>query len=211
MANETVGYDGFTEGTYDLGNVRVAHNPGSLEVSRRSKGPMGYFLIFFGGIWLLFTASLLASVLSEGPSGSIDSSGYFFSIPLLLLGLFMLYFGIISAFNRSIIRIENGRITKENKPLPWFGSRSYSSFDVNQIYVKTGMRENGFSRTTQFYDLHIRLKDGKEAILLSGIAHMKMPRDWRKWSRKPYTYATANGQRVHRIPNPNEFETILML
>lgn len=153
-----------------LGNVQITQNPGSLELSRRSKGPMGYFFIFFGGIWLLFTASLLASVISGGSSGAIDWSGLLLSIPLLLLGLFLLYFGIISAFNRSVIRIENGRLARENKPLPWFGSRSYGTFDVNQVYIQTGMRENSFGRTTQFYDLMMDLKGGKSARLLSGIS-----------------------------------------
>jgi hypothetical protein len=153
-----------------FGNVQITQNPGSLELSRRSKGIMGYFFIFFGGIWLLFTSFLLTSVISGGSSGPIDWSGLLLSIPLLLLGLFMLYFGIVSAFNRSVIRIENGRLAKENEPLPWFGSRSYSTFDVNQVFVQTGMRESSFGGTTQFYDLMMDLKDGKKARLLSGIS-----------------------------------------
>jgi len=89
---------------------------------------------------------------------------------MLLFGLFMLYIGIVSAFNHSVIRIENGRLTKESKPLPWLGSRSFSTFDVKQIFVENGMRENNFGRTTQYYDLHMDLKEGKGVILLSGIS-----------------------------------------
>ena len=40
----------------------------------------------------------------------------------------------------------------------------------NQIFVENGMRENNFRRTTQYYDLLMKLKDGKGARLLSGIS-----------------------------------------
>ena len=119
MERGTVGNEGSKEGTYNLGNVRVIQRPGSFEASRRPKGAMGYFFIFFGGFWSLFTALFLVSVLSAVPSGSFDWSGLLIAIPMLIFGLFMLYLGMVSAFNRSVIRIESGRLTRENKPLPW--------------------------------------------------------------------------------------------
>lgn len=139
------------------------------------RGIVLVFLFFWCAIWDSVTFSFVATGLAEGDMSFLMSiSVHFFA------GLVVTYVTLALALNSTTIRAEGGEISVSHGPLPWFGGRTLSSAEIQQIYV-TEVRGSKGGRT---YSVHARVAPGHEVKLVSGLSSAGRARFIEDWIEK---------------------------
>lgn len=103
----------------------------------------GYMMIPFSVIW---NSLLISWFLKQLIAPTIPQSGFLFSIPLVLfffmIGLFLLYYGICSVVNTTILRGTKNCVSLSFSPLKWLGEKHLYSDQINQFIVKEKIQFN---------------------------------------------------------------------
>jgi hypothetical protein len=91
-----------------------------------------------------------------------------FPVVHVAVGIAMTYGVLCGFFNRTVIEVEGGRFTIQHGPLPWPGNRTIDTADLKQLYCRQRVR-NTRNGTSETYELHAQLADGKQLKLISGL------------------------------------------
>lgn len=97
-----------------------------------------FFFLFFATFWNVITFGVLGGFFYSGKFSEI-----LFSPAAILLvthptvGLITGYYAIASIVNQTQIKIFFDRIEVKAKPLPWFGAKTMSKHDIQQLFVQT--------------------------------------------------------------------------
>lgn len=149
------------------GNIVVAKTPAGLELSWRWFGPKYIFLGFFALFWDAFLCLWYGLALMMAPDvGAIIMMIF----PLLHVGIgvALSYVALAGLFNRSSVRLADGRFTLEHGPLPWPGKVDVSAPELEQLYCKE-KRTRGKHGYNYSYQLCAVLRDGRRLDLVSGL------------------------------------------
>lgn len=133
-----------------------------IRYGRRSFG--GYFMIIWGLFW------------SAGTVVSLLSSGEYLLFPFALIGLAVLYYGLLLTFNKITITIDRSTMSKKQAPLPWplDKDKEIPSRSVKQLYVdKSNVKVND----QPTYNLMVILDTGAEVKLLGSQIELKLVQD----------------------------------
>jgi len=92
-------------------------------------------------------------------------------ILLILLISTFVYFVSAMRRNHSTISVADKMLTIKHSPLPWFGNKTISVTNLSQLYAKENkMTLLSTLGETTFFDLHAKLKDGRDMVLVKGLA-----------------------------------------
>lgn len=87
------------------------------------------------------------------------------SIPIFWIpGLGLLYLGVGKAINCTEFRVESGELIVQHKPLPWRGSKSIPTMEIDKVSVESRAHEGG-----TVYDLVIVTNNGGSITPISGL------------------------------------------
>ena len=151
-------------------NFELVRSPYGLKISYRWYRRSNIFLFVFFLIWTIPFIYVLSILLSSAISSGELDWGLLFLIPFLAFGFAFLYWGLAGLVNKTVIDIQGGRIGISHHPLPWFGTREFSTADVEQIYVRDQATERTNSgNIVQMRTLMMRLHDRKEVKLVRNI------------------------------------------
>lgn len=137
---------------------------GRLQIVRRWFTPVAFFLLFFCIAWDAF----LIFWYSMAFGGNAPWIMKVFPIAHVAVGVGLTYFTIALFVNKTQIAVEAGQLGIRHGPLPWPGSGSYDTTDIEQFYCKQRVRHGKNSSQTT-YELHAVVGDGQKKKLLSGL------------------------------------------
>jgi hypothetical protein len=145
--------------------IKVEDWAGNLLISRRWFSLAFIFLAFFCAAWDGFLVFWYGLAFTEADTPWIM---VVFPIGHLAVGVFLTYFTLCGLLNRTVIKVESGRLTIRHGPLPWPGNRDVDTADLDQLYCRRVIRNtsNGSSET---YQLHVLTKSGQQMKLVSGL------------------------------------------
>lgn len=89
-----------------------------------------------------------------------------FPLVHVTVGVALTYFTLATLFNRTVIRVESGRLSIRHSPIPWMGNADLDASNLDQLYCKekTHRNKSGVSYT---YEVWAVLREGKSRKLLS--------------------------------------------
>lgn len=122
-----------------------------------------------GLVWNAVMATICVKVLTA-PEQS--AWGLLFLSPHLGAGLWMLYYTLASALNRTTIDVSRERLTIRHGPLPWPGVRDLDlpGHSLKQLYCEAWMRKPWMADLSKVvYDLNALDASGQKVELVPGI------------------------------------------
>lgn len=141
---------------------RVERLGSELKITRRWFSPIFFFLVFFCLLWDGF---LVVWYLNAGAAGIV-----FMLFPLIHVGVGvgLSYFTVCGFVNSTHVAANYESLRVRHGPLPWPGNRDVPRLDIDQLFTKEKVTQgkNGPSRT---YELHAKLRSGKDVKLVSGL------------------------------------------
>lgn len=161
--------DGLT-GTNDSRSYELVRTPYGLKISYRWFRSSNIFLFVFFLIWTIPFVFALSFLLEAAISSGELDWGLLFLIPFIAFGSIFLYWGLANLINKTVIDIQGGKIKISHHPLPWFGTREFSTADVEQVYVRDQATERTFTgKIVELRTLMMKLRDGKKVKLVRSI------------------------------------------
>jgi hypothetical protein len=142
--------------------VRQKHD--QLEIRWSWLSPKIWFMVFFCIAWDSFLV-----VWYKNAFGS-DGDVLTIVFPLLHVaaGVVITYSTLAGLFNSTVIRVSPQNIHIWRGPLPWTGTKSLSTDDIEQLYVKkVEHKSNDGQHLT--YELHAAMKTKKDVKLISRL------------------------------------------
>lgn len=135
---------------------------GELVLTRRWFDGQAIMLLGFGVVWSSFL------VFWYKLAFSMDAPWVFFVFPMahVAAGLVIIYRALTGIFNRTIIRIANGKLSVRHGPIPAFGNQDIELSDLRQLYTVTKARSKGAST----YEVHALAAMGPTIKLVSGLS-----------------------------------------
>jgi len=121
-----------------------------LEIIRRWYGPAFIILTIFCFAWYAMLILSCGEGILEGDKFMMITA----SVQGLIL-LFITYYTIAGYINNTHIRVDRDLLTIKHRPLPWFGNRSISSRELDQLYSKMNIFH---SRGRVHYSYEVRVK-----------------------------------------------------
>ncbi|MFC7338308.1 hypothetical protein ACFQY0_14025 [Haloferula chungangensis] len=137
--------------------------PNALQITRRWRSGMAWFLLFFTIFWNGFMIVWHTMALS---SGMWHMS--LFGIIHTAVGIGLAYTVAASFLNSTAIRCQPGSIQIEHGPLPWKGNLTLDTNGLQQLYVseKINRGKNGSSTS---YQLEAVLRDKRRKTLIKNL------------------------------------------
>ena len=143
--------------------ISVDHDLEGLVIRRKWFSAVYIFFIFFALFWNGFMVFWHWIALSAGQY--LMSA---FGIIHTAIGIGLIYNIFAGFLNITEIRIAQGILSIQHKPLPWPGNKSVQSNDIDQIYCKEHVRRNK-GNYTYTYQVVVRLKSGIHEKLLKSL------------------------------------------
>ncbi|WP_254509313.1 hypothetical protein [Anatilimnocola floriformis] len=130
-----------------------------------------WFLVFFAIFWNGFLLAWYTFAIGAFLKGG----GWFAVIPIvfpmlhLLAGIGMIYWILVTFINRTEVRIASGELSVYQGPLPTWGNKRISVFEISQLFVteQCHHRDHGYAYS---YNLNVLLNSGERMSLLSSIS-----------------------------------------
>lgn len=94
---------------------------------------------------------------------SANATGIVLFFTLFFVCIYMTYYAIASWFNRTYIKIGQGKITVRHRPFPYFGNKTMNTLELKQLYAKKGISSQDH-RTT--YHVRAITNAGKDVKLV---------------------------------------------
>jgi hypothetical protein len=137
---------------------------GVLELTRRWREPVAYFLLFFAIFWNGFMLNWNRIAFTSG-----SSSMALFGVLHTGIGLFLIYVVTALFVNRTVIRASREKIEVKIGPLPWRGNKEMSESEVEQFFCKEKISK-GKNGPTYSYEVQMVLKGNRRETLVSGMS-----------------------------------------
>jgi hypothetical protein len=138
---------------------------GELLLTRKWFDAQAIMLLIFGVVWSSFLLFWYRMAFSTG------APWIFFVFPLahVAAGVVIVYRALTGLFNKTTIRVSNGKLSVRHGPIPAFGNRDIDVSDLRQLYTVTKARSKG--GTT--YEVHALAAVGPTVKLVSGLRDMQ--------------------------------------
>ncbi len=151
-------------------NFELFRSPYGLKISYRWYRRSNIFLFAFFLIWTIPFVFVLSLMLGDAISSGELDWGLLLLIPFIAFGFIFLYWGLAGLINKTVIDIQGGKVKISHHPLPWFGTREFSTVDVEQVYVRDQISERTSSgNIVELRTLMMKLRDGKKIKLVRNI------------------------------------------
>ena len=125
---------------------------------------MAFFLVFFCIFWDGFLVAWYAGL---GMSDGIDIAFMLFPLIHVAVGVSLTYYTIALFVNKTTITVNTDSIAIKHAPLPWLGSKTVKTKDIEQLYVKE-KANRGKNGTTYTYQLFAKQKGVAKALKILG-------------------------------------------
>ncbi|NME69178.1 DUF4178 domain-containing protein [Flammeovirga aprica] len=146
--------------------VAIANNEKQLKLSFRWYKPGIYTYLFFSIIWNCFVI-LWVSALSRDFNGDVfDIASLLFPIGHVSVGISTFYYCLCNIFNRTIVKVDNKKLTVRHRPFPWLGQYTLDASEIEQLYIRKKTNSVEQDYVTQ-YPLMLKKKNGPSIELLS--------------------------------------------
>ncbi len=144
-------------------NFRIYDDGYTLEITRRWRGPVAFFLLFFSLFWNGFMVVWHAISLSTG-AWMMSAFGLLHTG----VGIFIAYYTLALFINTTAIRADGRSLDVKIRPLPWKGNKSIAAVEISQLYCmeKISHGKNGSSAS---YRIEAVLGDNRRETLVSGL------------------------------------------
>ena len=153
------------EGGYRTAAVRER---GPLVITRRWFRPR-YLL-------MLVTAMIPWYALVARTGGSITTIGMLVMLPFLALT----YLAVTGLVNRTVLRVEGGKLSVRHGPLPWIGNVEIETARLRQLYVRRRMHH---TKNGTYYTWSVQADtDDFETITLLARLHDREQAEYIEWA-----------------------------
>ena len=139
--------------------IDIEQNLHSLRITRDWSKIAGYVIFAWNAVWI----GMWSFFLSLGQ----QSSGWLILIPVLS-GLIIAYAALVRFVNHTFIEINTSRLIVQHAPLLWLGGKKFAVRDIQKVepQIKKVYAKQGI---VHIYQIWVVRKNGKKAILLSGL------------------------------------------
>ncbi len=151
-------------------NLSLHHERDAVIIRRRWFTPSAFLFVFIAFFWNIFAILWLTSALMKG-------------LPLMVIvglihafiGLGLVYFCVASFLNKTDISVDADYLRLRHHPLPWFGTREFRSYEINQLFCKkhvTRSKKRGSNKrsiSVVTYRVYLILNNGLKRNLISGL------------------------------------------
>lgn len=160
------------EGGYRTAAVRER---GPLVITRRWFRPLHLFLLVFAMVWDGFLVSWYAAVARTG--GSIEM---LFPLLHVAAGVAVTYAAVTGLVNRTVLRVEGGKLSVRHGPLPWIGNVEIETARLRQLYVRRRMHH---TKNGTYYTWSVQADtDDFETITLLARLHDREQAEYIEWA-----------------------------
>ena len=142
----------------------------SLEISWRWANSTLVFLIIFTLFWNGIVFGGFGGIFAEDNSGP-----GLFMLPHTLIGLYMIFYCLLSLVNKTKIKVDLHRIQVRHGPIPWFGNKRFDRDEILQFYSKQSAKKSNKGKITINNELHVILRKGTQVRLLGGLPSSEYP------------------------------------
>ncbi len=125
-------------------------------------------LTFFCIAWDSFLVFWYWMALGMG-GGPFSWLAIIFPVCHVAVGVGLTYLTLSLYLNRTVLEVNNGRLTVRSGPLPWPGNRDLDVSELEQLYCQENSSRNRNGSTSYSYNVCAVLKGGREAKLLSSL------------------------------------------
>lgn len=143
---------------------RIDESEGGLTIVRPWFSPVAFILAPFAIAW----DSFLIFWYSKALEGDAPWIMFVFPIAHLAIGFGLTYFTLGIFMNRTEVKVNNGRLSVWNGPLPWIGNVSVDTADITQIYGQEKVTRTENSTRTD-YQVYALTTSGRRIQLLVGL------------------------------------------
>ena len=135
-----------------------------LQIAYKWFGWNTVFLSMFVVVWdgILIT-------LYSGMRAHLDPVALLLPSVHVLAGIVMTYSAIAGWFNRTYIRVGQGRLEVFHRPVPWIGNKTLPAIEIKQLFVNDHQEYRNKSLTVT-YEVHAITQEGKTIKLVRGLA-----------------------------------------
>lgn len=150
-------------------SIRIEDDLDEWRLTRRWFHPMAFFLLFFCIAWDSFLIFWYSAVSGGGPASWI---AILFPIAHVAVGLGLSYFTLALFLNRTRITLRRDELSVSIGPLPWRGSCSFDSRDIEQLYCMQIDGKKSDSKPS--YQVRVRFSKGPDRILVRGMLELEV-------------------------------------
>jgi hypothetical protein len=145
-------------------SITIEDLSGGLRLTRRWFTPAAILLTAFCVLW---NGSFFWSPMALGGGGPWFTA----VVPVLrvVIGVLLTYATLAMYVNRTVLEVNEGRLTVRNGPLPWFGNRDLDVSEVEQFYSEEVMSRGRQGSVSYTYKVCGLLKGGQRVTLLDSL------------------------------------------
>lgn len=153
--------------------VKREHDGFNLVLSWRWVNYSLIFLIPFALFWngLVFSFIGFSGMFALGAGEGFPSPMRMFplfALPHFLIGIGLIYYIICLVVNQTKIRVSRSEVVVRHGPLPWWGSKTISARDINQLYTRERIgRGRNSSRAS--YEVHMIDQQSTHKKMITGL------------------------------------------
>lgn len=149
--------------------VAIDQSGGGMRISYRWYRSSSIAMMAFFMIWTIPFIAIFILLLVDGLTAGEVNPAILFLLPFMTSGLFLFYVSLAGLLNKTTVEVEYGLVKIVHRPLPYFGQRVLGFGDIKRFYVRQGMSERTFGKTTQLYTLMLCPSSGKELKVVKNI------------------------------------------
>ncbi|MEM9836224.1 MAG: hypothetical protein AAF828_06965 [Bacteroidota bacterium] len=135
----------------------VEKDGATLVVTQKKRPWIAVFLLFFGFSWLGISSVALAN------------TGSWFLALFVLIGVLVLYGGLVQLFNRRRVQAGPRQLVSRSGPIPVPGQLDIDIRQIDQLFAMENSTETVNNKTTVLYALKAKLMDGSTPVILQNI------------------------------------------
>lgn len=150
---------------------------GPLVITRRWFRPLHVFLLVFAICWDGFLVLWYVLGLSTGAPIAM----LLFPLLHVAAGAGVTYAALTGLVNRTVLRVEGGKLTVRHEPLPWIGNVEIETARLRQLYLRrrTHRTKNG----GMYYTWNVQAEtDALEAITILARLHDREQAEYIEWA-----------------------------
>lgn len=152
--------------------ITVRRENGNLVILRKWWNPKFIFLTFFVIAWDAFLFGWYYMAFTETAPDPFNWLMIVFPIIHLAVGLGLTYYTIAGYINKTIVVVGQGSLSITHDPMWWPGNKSYSSAQIDQIFIQKDERTSNKSGTkTIYYSVWATDTDNNSKKLLGLLDH----------------------------------------
>jgi hypothetical protein len=145
--------------------LRVDDDGRTLTIVKPWSRTLGCFFLVFAALWngITWTGLVL------GFSSQEPWTTRLFMVPFILVGLATAYSALVGLLNRTVIRVDQERLTVTMAPIPSFGNRRFDVGALDQLWVTEYVAYQQNNVPQYRFSVEALLKDGTKKRLMGGL------------------------------------------